>query len=196
MSKENFRVTAKEDGKEYWISRALTVVGCIFTITKERELRFLFEIRGKGCPDNVGKLAFPCGYLNWDETLEQALRREIYEETGLSLDKSDIFQWKIIDDPTKDARQNVSVRFAVYCRDLEEQLPNLLEAIKSSESRGGESEEVADLMLLGIDDINKISDDDFAFNHKQVVAEFMEELKETVTEPDTESMPGYSRTMD
>ena len=31
MSKENFRVTAKEDGKEYWISRALTVVGCIFT---------------------------------------------------------------------------------------------------------------------------------------------------------------------
>lgn len=181
MSKDNFKVTAKEDGKEYWISRAMAVVGIVFTVTKEKEVRFLFEVRGKGCPDNVGKLSFPCGYLNWDETLEQAVRRETFEELGVNLDKSDVIFWKLMDDPTRDARQNVSARYAIYCTDLEDQMAAIHQAINNSENRGGEKEEVSDVVLLSVEEINQISDDDFAFHHKEVVAEFMEELQNAGT---------------
>lgn len=178
MSKENFKVTSKEDGKEYWISRALTVVGCILTVTEQKEFKFLFEVRGEGCPDNVGKLAFPCGYLNWDETLEQAVRREIYEEIGLDLSNSEVIFWKIMDNPEKDTRQNVSVRFSIYCEDLEVQLEELKKAIHDSAARGGEKEEVSDLLLLSVEQIKNMPDEAFAFNHKDAVLEFMEELED------------------
>ena len=45
MSKDNFKVTAKEDGKEYWISRAMAVVGVVFTVTKEKEVRLLRKVQ-------------------------------------------------------------------------------------------------------------------------------------------------------
>lgn len=197
MSKENFKVTSREDGKEYWISRALAVVGCIFTVTKEKEVKFLFEIRGKGCPDNVGKMAFPCGYLNWDETLEEAVRREIFEELGLNLDKSEIIKWKLVDDPKADARQNVVVRFAIYCTDLEQQLPQLKEFIKHSEDRGGESDEVSELLLLDVNEINETPDECFAFGHKTLVSEFMEGLINADKEDENEDIsPSHSTLMD
>jgi 8-oxo-dGTP diphosphatase len=41
--------------------------------------------RGVAAPDFNGYWCLPCGYLDWDETLCQAMIREVYEESGLWL---------------------------------------------------------------------------------------------------------------
>ena len=176
MSRENFKVTAKENNKEYWISRAVAVVGCIFTESKDGEIKFLLERRGEGCPDNVGKLAFPCGYLNWDESLEEAVRREVYEELGIDLKNVELLEWKIVSDPKSDARQNVVVRYVIYLKGLENTYKNLSELFKDSDTRGGEKDEVSEVLLLGQEDILNLPDEEFAFNHKKVILELLEEM--------------------
>ena len=82
----------------------------VVTILKKGD-KFLLQRRGPGCPDNIGKLCCSCGYLNWGETLKQAAIRELYEETGLLIQEKDIKPWKLIDDPKRDDRENVSLRF-------------------------------------------------------------------------------------
>ena len=96
MSK-NFQIVDKETNKSYWISRSVAVTGLISAVGKDGEVYFLLERRGPGCPDNIGKLCSICGYLDWDETLEEAIVRETYEETGYKFDVSSdlIEQWKI-----------------------------------------------------------------------------------------------------
>ena len=36
---KNFKVTAKEDGKEYWISRAVAVVGIVVGVNEAGDLK-------------------------------------------------------------------------------------------------------------------------------------------------------------
>ena len=51
---KNFKVTSKENGKEYWISRANAVVGIVYTRDSNGRVMFLVSKRGPGCPDHVG----------------------------------------------------------------------------------------------------------------------------------------------
>ena len=88
--KENFKVTAIETGKEYWISRSVAVAVIIYgkDLSGKDENVFLIHKRGPGCPDNIGKWSVNCGYINWGETIKQAAIRETFEETGLKLNES------------------------------------------------------------------------------------------------------------
>ncbi len=168
---KNFKVTAKEDNKEYWISRAIAVTGCIICRSRfTEEPVYLISKRGSGCPDHIGEWQFNCGYLDWDETLDQAVKRELYEELGLRLDTLPVFdltQYQIISDPTRDARQNVSVRYKI-----EVALENIVELINAgtinpdTQSRGGEANEIADIALIHFDERHNY---DWAFNHKELL---------------------------
>jgi 8-oxo-dGTP pyrophosphatase MutT (NUDIX family) len=106
---KNFPVKVK--GKEFWISRSCAVVGIVYKYNKETgEVYVLTNKRGKGCPDYVGYWNIPCGYVDYDETLEEAVSREVFEETGLKVDPN---SWKLygIKSTPDTEKQSISVRY-------------------------------------------------------------------------------------
>ncbi len=149
MSKENFKVTAKEDGKEYWISRsiAVTVVVKGISSTADEDV-FLVHKRGSGCPDNVGKWSANCGYINWGETVKEAGARELYEETGLKIDP-DRLEFIGYNDPIDDGKENVTLRFMItFDRSYLEHLLSNEEINLNTKSRGGEENEISEFKLV------------------------------------------------
>ena len=140
---ENQNFPVKVDDKIYWISRAMAVVGYVFKEV-DGKLIVLTEQRGKGAADYVGHFCVPCGYLDFNETLEDAVLRELKEETGFIGDKKKIMLLKINSSP-RENRQNVSVHFA-YFADKEEDFC-LEKAV------GGEKDEIELVNWMYIGDI-------------------------------------------
>ena len=60
---KNFKITAVEDGKEYWISRSVAVSVFLFVKDKDK-LYVLANKRGPGAADFQGLWNCPCGYLD------------------------------------------------------------------------------------------------------------------------------------
>ena len=173
---KNFKITAKEDNKEYWISRAVAVVGVVVGMRNGNISSFLVSQRGPGCPDFVGSWACTCGYLDWDETAEEGVVRELYEELGIEVPISNVNLWKVVTDPKRDARQNVILRFIIPIEQdkLDEVVEISKKAIIDSESRGGESGEVSDIRLVSVTDIPNY---EWAFNHDDVILEAYDNWK-------------------
>lgn len=174
---KNFKITAKENGKEYWISRAHAVVGIVYAVYNE-EIYYLVSQRGPGCPDNIGKWACTCGYLDWGETRKEAVKRELYEELGLNLsevDNSSIKHFCTIDDPGRDARENIISRYLIKM-DFEKlrEMITSEELNNKTESRGGEKDEVSKIALIPE---TQLKCPEWAFNHGQVLEEVTEYLK-------------------
>lgn len=72
----------------------------IMLITDEPHQRILLIERKN--PPFQGSWAFPGGFVDPDETLEQAACRELKEETGLEV--HDLEQFKTFSDPNRDPR--------------------------------------------------------------------------------------------
>ena len=176
--RENFQITDAKTGKTFWIARNMAVTGLITaTDYTTKETYFLLERRGPGCPDNIGKLCCVCGYLNWGETRCEALMRETLEETGIDCKDFDctIVEWKVIDDPNRDAKENVVTRY-IMSFDLDE-LTKALETGKintDTKSRGGEEGEVDSFFLMTYESIKDLDPECFAFNHREMIDEYME----------------------
>ena len=178
---ENFQITDSKTGEPYWISRSIAVCGIVACIRPEDEkLFFLVERRGPGCPDFVGDLACPCGYLGWGETRKEAIIREIKEETGIDLsemlkDDERIFEWMTEDNPEENIRQNVTTRYIILAD--YDQIKKYLDSGPdlSTGSRGGEAEEVSELFLLGEEDLDEYS---WAWNHKELLRAVAESYSE------------------
>ena len=56
-----------------------------------------------------GSWAFPGGYVDFNETVEQACRREVKEETNMNVIKLDLLG--VYSSPKRDARQVISIAF-------------------------------------------------------------------------------------
>lgn len=67
--------------------------------------------RGTGM-DYSGHYCLPCGYLDYDESVEQAAARELYEETGLIISPEKLKLIEVRSNPQLSERQNVSMVFA------------------------------------------------------------------------------------
>ena len=84
MSRPN-KCIKDENGKEQWISRSSVVIPVVFKLDeKTGDIYTLVEKRGPAV-SHPGEWCCPCGYIDWDETLEEACQREVREETGLEL---------------------------------------------------------------------------------------------------------------
>lgn len=184
---KNFKVTDKETGKEYWISRAMAVTGIIRAIkipkrTGESYKSFyLVSKRGDNCPDHQGEWQCTCGYLDFDETRVEAVLREIKEELGLDIREAlennqlengrpkvfDITELAVIDDPTRDARQNVTTRYLIDVNyDFIKPLLEDGTINTRTDERGGETGEVDEIRLISCNDLD---DYEWAFNHKELL---------------------------
>ena len=140
------------------------------------EIYLLIEKRGPGCPDEIGKWANPTGYLDWDETLKEALAREVWEEIGLDFGKLEycsVFEYGREDNPI--GRQNVTIMFRVLL-DYDEIKTLLKNGIINTDtvSRGGEKGEVSGIQLLKIRPRDSEVDPGlFAFNHGEIINELI-----------------------
>ena len=89
MSRAN-KCIKDENGNDVWISRSNVVIPIVFKMDEETGDIFpLVEKRGSAV-SHTGEWCCPCGYIDWDETLEEACHREVKEETGLDLDMDKI----------------------------------------------------------------------------------------------------------
>ena len=171
---ENFAV--KIDGKEYWISRSVAVCCFIFKI-KDDELYALIERRGSGAADEQGKLAAVSGYLSYNETLTQAVAREIFEETGFKAKEERLQFMKINSDPSE-AHQNVTIHYVYFAKKNED--------FDLDRAEGGEENEVSEVKWFKVGDLEKknnvvtlyanvydIMAEDWAFNHDKLLIEHL-----------------------
>lgn len=101
-------------GKELWHSRNVAV--CVMVLRPkpddDTKIQVLAGKRGKAVTDS-GLWCMPCGYLDWDETAEEAARREVFEETNLLIEL-DSLEMQQVDSRPEKARQNVTIHFASF----------------------------------------------------------------------------------
>lgn len=161
---KNFPIIDKVTGREYWISRSVCAVILVFAKNKYGDTCILTTQRGKGTPDKefIGAYCAPCGYVEYDETIIQAAARELKEETGLTFPNTDFKLIKIMDDPTKDKRQNISFRYIIKSKLTVEEL-ELLTTTKNSEK-----DEVSSIRFININNIDLY---EWAFNHDEIIKE-------------------------
>ena len=169
------------DGRTLHISRACSVVAevCLYDI-ETKDWYILLMQRGEESPDFKGFWCLPCGYLDWDETLYQAMLREVYEETGLlvselinhpqfmSANKSELAYlsqpWLIYDLP-EDKKQNLAFHFATLFSWKGLPYPTLN---KFNE------QEVTDVKWFSIKEAMTLT---LAFNHQQRIQQLWHEKK-------------------
>jgi len=103
--------------------------------------------------------ALPGGFVNYGETVEDAVRREIQEETGLNL--VDLRQFRVYSDPKRDPRWHiVSVVF------IAQGIGNLVAG-----------DDASDFMLLDLDKVEEIK---LAFDHSQILLDYLTSIRESV----------------
>ena len=151
-----------KDGKFLgWFSRSVAVVGLTF-LRNENNWYVLASQRGEGTPDPemVGKWNLGCGYLDFNETLKEAMIRETFEETGVDITDENIRMFNINSDPKSDKRQNLTVRFlTVLTKDKK-----FYE--KQFSHKHNEKDEVGRIRFIPI---GEVSDYDWAFNHEELI---------------------------
>lgn len=151
-----------ETGETEWISRAIAVLGVVIGIDKNGVKHILAEQRGTGTPDPeyIGCWCLPCGYLDYNENVHQAVAREVLEETGVNIHPDNFVLFYINDNPFSDKRQNVTFRFKT---ELEGYIDDWELTDKFSESN-----EVSNIKWIDLREVNSYK---WAFNHDKIISE-------------------------
>lgn len=144
-----------EDGsKGPWFSRSCAVCTMVYTFDRD-SYYVLANKRGAGALDYKGYWNMPCGYLDYNETAEEAAVREVFEETGIKVDPRDLAFESFSTDP-KQNRQNVVFYYSAFI-DSESQ--------KFSKAHMEENE-VEDIAWISIHDIDYFM---WAFDHDEII---------------------------
>lgn len=142
-----------------WFSRSCAVVGLVYCI-KNNNTYILISKRGKGTPDPefIGKWNLVCGYLDFEEDLDKAIMREVWEETGIN-NFTKIKPVSVNSDPKNDKRQNITFRYVLETDELYTPI-----------SDNCEPDEVEESKWVNINDIDNY---EWAFNHKELVKQLL-----------------------
>lgn len=171
MSREN-RMIKGENGEELWISRSVVVICVVARITDDNKIEILVEKRGP-LVSATGRWCFPCGYLDYDEDLTDAVIREVQEETGYTLERKDV---KFIDINSKPEgkKQNVGIRHIAFIDNDKKQISDFeLDTNEVTELKWIEiGESVGNIFNI---DVNKLDCVKWAFNHKSLIIHIINE---------------------
>lgn len=128
---------------------------------------------------SIGKWCFPCGYLDWDETAEEAAIRETYEEAGVDLTelmKSEDYRhyfrefheqpWNVSSSPTSN-RQNVSLSHCFFFTTNTD--PYVLPNTTKEFCEPGETDEIKWVLLIDVAEGKY----DMAFNHDKLAQKLL-----------------------
>jgi 8-oxo-dGTP diphosphatase len=163
--------------KNYDASKYVRPIGVpadivIFTITTEeitsvtktlpkRELKVML-IKRKGHPDK-GKWALPGGFSSQNETMLEAAKRELKEETGI--EDLHIEQFGIYDKPGRDKRGWViSIAYVAL---VHEQYVEKRKAADDAE----------DVQLFTIEELNSL---DIAFDHRLIISDALNNIQKQI----------------
>lgn len=173
------------DGKEIWNSRSVAVVGMIIMLHKGEKYVILGK-RGPSSPNEVDKWCLPCGYLDWDETCEEAVVREIWEESGFNvleaIEQYDVihnqmhYPWKINSNPEL-ALQNVSMHYALYLDSKANMFRDVAALPELTFENNAIEGEVSEVKWVNVNDLYKY---ECAFNHDSTIKVYVNNLPKSV----------------
>ena len=171
MSREN-RMIKGENGEELWISRSVVVICVVARITDENKIEILAEKRGP-LVSATGQWCFPCGYLDYDEDLTDAVIREVQEETGYTLERKDV-NFIDINSKPDGKKQNVIIRHIAFIDNHKNQISDFkLDTNEVTELKWIEiGESVSNIFNI---DVNKLDCVKWAFNHKSLIIHLINE---------------------
>lgn len=154
-------------GKTLWSGRYCAVTGIVIRHTLNdngtSEYYVLANLRGPGTPDYQGYWNMPCGFLEANETGEEGVCREMFEECGYEILPRQMELYNVETDPRTCNNGNVTIRY--YNIECCTKLPEL-----KYTNINGEEGEVESVKWINIRDINKYK---WAFNHKKLITDFM-----------------------
>lgn len=163
---KNFSV--KVEGKTYWISRSIATAVHVFKVINS-DLYVLAEKRGSGV-QYPGLYCIVCGYLDYDETLQEGAIRELREETGINITEDRLNLVDIYSSPSEN-RQNVTVHYYTFLKENED--------FDLTKAQGGEENEVEKIEWIKLGKIKHedelqintevFSKYDWAFNHDRKI---------------------------
>jgi 8-oxo-dGTP pyrophosphatase MutT (NUDIX family) len=158
------------NNKEIWYSRSVATGAVILLRCKDKDDNITYKVlleQRSLIMDQPLKWCFPCGYLDWDETLEDSIIREIYEETNLYIPNFHnqlLYKTKepfYIGSDLENYRQNIHIFYGfVY---------NEHPLFYSSLSK--DNDEINDLRWVLMQDLNQY---DFAFKHNERIKLFLQ----------------------
>lgn len=151
-----------KEGKTIWASRSVCV--CIKLDLSINDIPMtLITKRGKAV-SNEGKWCLPCGYIDKDETIIEGAIRELYEETGILVNESQLERYEIMDNPLNDSLQNITFHYRCKLTDNPFQL---LDEVNAFIKDGYTNEESTLACLVTA---STYMDYDYAFGHEQRVS--------------------------
>jgi 8-oxo-dGTP pyrophosphatase MutT (NUDIX family) len=102
----------EHEGKKYWYSRSLAASAILSAKDENGETKFLLIKRGDGCEFHAGEYGLVGGYLDFDESIVDCCKREIFEETGLDLKDKSLKLEQVLDEPKYSRFQNITFIFS------------------------------------------------------------------------------------
>jgi 8-oxo-dGTP pyrophosphatase MutT (NUDIX family) len=150
-----------EDGNERWVSRSVVNVALIKWNNKVVVVK-------RATNENItmgGYWCMPCGYLDWNENIEEAVVREVYEETGIDLREHlhTMNLVEVISEPYG-RKQDVSFHYLIEM-DEECSVPPAIDKTVL------DTEETVDAVWIKWEEIKHL---DVAFNHDfRIMANFL-----------------------
>ena len=138
----------EHNGQKLWYSRSLAVSLLVHTIFNGK-IWILANKRGEGAEFNKHLWNLPGGFVDFNETAEEAACRETLEETGYIINPQDISLVDLDTNPKNSWRQTMVAKFNVAL----EHCPERDESFHISNTNG-EVEEVEWVVLDEIDNYN------------------------------------------